>query len=111
MPAGPALARPGEEWVLINGIGYYCEVDGQALSESLAPDVATCGKNEIMTAPTSPRLSAHLRHLEAESIGIIREAAAVFRNPVMLYSIGKDSCTRRRQTPSLKRPGCPDSPE
>ncbi len=33
----------------------------------------------------------HLRQLEAESIHIIREVAAEFRNPVMLYSIGKDS--------------------
>jgi sulfate adenylyltransferase subunit 2 len=36
------------------------------------------------------RLS-HLKRLEAESIHIIREVAAEFRNPVMLYSIGKDS--------------------
>ena len=36
-------------------------------------------------------LSLNLRRLEAESIGIIREVAAEFRNPVMLYSIGKDS--------------------
>ncbi len=33
----------------------------------------------------------HLKALEAESIRIIREVAAEFRNPVMLYSIGKDS--------------------
>jgi sulfate adenylyltransferase subunit 2 len=33
----------------------------------------------------------HLQRLEAESIHIIREVAAEFRNPVMLYSIGKDS--------------------
>jgi len=35
----------------------------------------------------------HLRQLEAESIHIIREVAAEFENPVMLYSIGKDSAT------------------
>jgi sulfate adenylyltransferase subunit 2 len=34
---------------------------------------------------------SHLQRLEAESIHIIREVAAEFRNPVMLYSIGKDS--------------------
>ena len=50
----------------------------------------------------------HLRQLEAESIHIIREVAAEFENPVMLYSIGKDSpsCStwrRRRSTPA----GCP----
>jgi sulfate adenylyltransferase subunit 2 len=33
----------------------------------------------------------HLKQLEAESIYIIREVAAEFENPVMLYSIGKDS--------------------
>nr|WP_140984172.1 sulfate adenylyltransferase subunit CysD [Asticcacaulis tiandongensis] len=33
----------------------------------------------------------HLRRLEAESIFIMREVAAEFKNPVMLYSIGKDS--------------------
>src|SRR6201987_1214671 len=36
-------------------------------------------------------LTLNLKRLEAESIGIIREVAAEFRNPVMLYSIGKDS--------------------
>ena len=39
---------------------------------------------------TAYRLT-HLRQLEAESIHIIREVAAEFANPVMLYSIGKDS--------------------
>ncbi len=34
---------------------------------------------------------SHLRRLEAESIHIIREVAAEFANPVMLYSVGKDS--------------------
>ena len=32
-----------------------------------------------------------LKTLESESIEILRETAAVFRNPVMMYSIGKDS--------------------
>lgn len=39
---------------------------------------------------TDARLT-HLKQLEAESIHIIREVAAEFDNPVMLYSIGKDS--------------------
>jgi sulfate adenylyltransferase subunit 2 len=37
------------------------------------------------------RLSPQLKRLEAEAIGIMREVAAEFRRPVMLYSIGKDS--------------------
>ena len=36
-------------------------------------------------------LPRHLRRLEAESIEIIREVAAEFKKPVMLYSVGKDS--------------------
>jgi sulfate adenylyltransferase subunit 2 len=36
-------------------------------------------------------LPKHLKRLEAESIEIIREVVAEFKNPVMLYSIGKDS--------------------
>jgi sulfate adenylyltransferase subunit 2 len=47
--------------------------------------------NQKMSTATRIALSAQLRRLEAESIGIIREVAAEFRNPVMLYSIGKDS--------------------
>ena len=38
----------------------------------------------------------HLKQLEAESILIIREVAAEFQNPVMLYSIGKDSACMLR---------------
>ncbi|GAB3022566.1 sulfate adenylyltransferase subunit CysD [Oleiagrimonas citrea] len=34
---------------------------------------------------------SHLKRLEAESIHIMREVAAEFANPVMLYSVGKDS--------------------
>ena len=39
----------------------------------------------------SKKTLTHLRYLEAESIHIMREVAAEFENPVMLYSIGKDS--------------------
>ena len=44
-----------------------------------------------MTYKPDQRTITHLRYLEAESIHIIREVAAEFDNPVMLYSIGKDS--------------------
>ena len=39
----------------------------------------------------SPSRMTHLKQLEAESIHIMREVAAEFDNPVMLYSVGKDS--------------------
>ncbi len=61
------------------------------------------GKNLKMASPTAvadarqlvdsaeSRTSPHLQKLEAESIHILREVAAEFDNPVLLYSIGKDS--------------------
>ncbi|MFW6061864.1 MAG: sulfate adenylyltransferase small subunit, partial [Planctomycetota bacterium] len=39
---------------------------------------------------------SHLKQLEAESIHIIREEDAECENPVMLYSIGKDSSVMLR---------------
>src|SRR6201988_5400427 len=42
------------------------------------------------------RTLSHLEALEAESIHILREVAAEFSNPVMLYSIGKDSLVMLR---------------
>jgi sulfate adenylyltransferase subunit 2 len=44
-----------------------------------------------MTELSASPAPSHLKRLEAESIHIMREVAAEFRNPVMLYSIGKDS--------------------
>ncbi len=54
--------------------------------------------------PTERKLT-HLRHLEAESIHIIREAAAEFDNPVMMYSIGKDSTVMLRLAQKAFAPG------
>ena len=45
----------------------------------------------IRKSYVNSNLTPHLRRLEAEAIGIIREVAAEFERPVMLYSIGKDS--------------------
>ena len=47
----------------------------------------------------------HLKRLEAESIHIIREVAAEFANPVMLYSIGKDSSVMLRLAQKAFHPG------
>ena len=51
-----------------------------------------------------PRLS-YLSTLEAESIHIIREVACEFQNPVMLYSIGKDSSVMLRLAQKAFYPG------
>jgi sulfate adenylyltransferase subunit 2 len=52
----------------------------------------------------------HLKQLEAESIQIFREVAAEFDNPVMLYSIGKDSSVMVQLALKAFYPGKPPFP-
>ena len=52
----------------------------------------------------------HLKQLEAESIHIIREVAAEFERPVMLYSIGKDSAVMLHLAMKAFHPGTPPFP-
>lgn len=52
----------------------------------------------------------HLKQLEAESIHIIREVAAEFDKPVMLYSVGKDSAVMMHLTMKAFYPGKPPFP-
>jgi sulfate adenylyltransferase subunit 2 len=66
----------------------------------------------IVADPAAPaRLRpSHLKRLESESIGIMREVAAEFRNPVMLYSIGKDSSVMLHLARKAFFPGKPPFP-
>jgi sulfate adenylyltransferase subunit 2 len=58
-----------------------------------------------MATMTSSRILTHLQALEAESIHILREVAAEFQHPVMLYSIGKDSSVMVRLAQKAFYPG------
>ncbi|MRI34095.1 sulfate adenylyltransferase subunit CysD [Endozoicomonas sp. OPT23] len=60
--------------------------------------------------PLSSERLNHLKQLEAESIHIIREVAAEFDNPVMLYSIGKDSAVMLHLAMKAFYPGKPPFP-
>jgi sulfate adenylyltransferase subunit 2 len=53
----------------------------------------------------NPHTLTHLQTLEAESIHILREVAAEFQRPVMLYSIGKDSSVMVRLAQKAFYPG------
>lgn len=55
-------------------------------------------------------LPPHLRQLEAEAIEILREVAATARNPVMMYSIGKDSGVLLHLAAKAFYPGSPPFP-
>ncbi|MCB1387271.1 MAG: sulfate adenylyltransferase subunit CysD [Nitratireductor sp.] len=58
----------------------------------------------------SDRRLTHLQKLEAESIHIMREVAAEAENPVMLYSIGKDSAVMLHLAMKAFHPGKPPFP-
>ena len=73
----------------------------KAATEALVRDPAP--------APAGAELS-HLDRLESESIHIIREVAAEFANPVMLYSIGKDSAVMLHLAMKAFAPGRPPFP-
>lgn len=63
-----------------------------------------------VTTPLSNNRLTHLKQLEAESIHIIREVIAEFDNPVMLYSIGKDSSVMLHLAKKAFFPGTPPFP-
>jgi sulfate adenylyltransferase subunit 2 len=69
------------------------------IADTVPPPVSPSVEEHLNT-----RLS-HLRRLEAESIYILREAAAEFARPVMLYSIGKDSSVMLRLAQKAFHPG------
>jgi sulfate adenylyltransferase subunit 2 len=54
-------------------------------------ELPEAGRQSHLAGAEHHKLPPHLRRLEAESIEIMREVVAEFKNPVMLYSIGKDS--------------------
>ncbi|WP_189445495.1 sulfate adenylyltransferase subunit CysD, partial [Salinicola rhizosphaerae] len=67
-------------------------------------------KTHLGDAYPSAQRQTHLKQLEAESIHIIREVAAEFGNPVMLYSIGKDSSVMLHLARKAFYPGPPPFP-
>lgn len=56
-------------------------------------------------APAAPRPLTHLQRLEAESIHILREVVAEVDQPVMLYSVGKDSAVMMHLARKAFHPG------
>jgi len=72
----------------------------QPPDETLLPEVSEARVSSVLE-----RRLGHLATLEAESIYILREAAAEFSRPVMLYSIGKDSSVMLRLAQKAFYPG------
>ena len=72
----------------------------------VAPSPATTSRESLLPVPTL----THLQRLEAESIHIFREVVAECANPVMLYSIGKDSAVMLRLAMKAFYPSKPPFP-
>ncbi len=92
---------------------FFCNIltrDGkenhmlEATTELLRESLALSPRNDSWSLSARKRLN-HLQALEAESIYILREAAAEFERPVMLYSIGKDSSVMLRLAQKAFFPG------
>ena len=81
-------------------LGYALVHNGHTLRHSV------CGCKELKTSILSP----HLLRLEDEAIHILREVVAEFRNPVMLYSVGKDSSVMLHLARKAFYPGPPPFP-
>ena len=75
------------------------------LTTEVAPAAVTASQTIAAPPRVGARKLSHLRALEAESIYILREAAAEFARPVMLYSIGKDSSVMLRLAQKAFYPG------
>src|SRR5690349_5984642 len=81
--------------------GTAAELRGIAAAANRVKLAPFCGFTRPFSAAPDDRPMQeyrlnHLQQLEAESIHIIREVAAEFEKPVMLYSIGKDSSVMLR---------------
>ena len=136
VPVDASVARPGQqagaEWLAViknalqqlqQHIGkpvavfphgeltaWLRELAGSPLNESVAlhayQPVLQLKPAEGPVLPLTP----HLQRLEAESIHIIREAVAEAQNPVMLYSLGKDSSVMLHLARKAFHPGVPPFP-
>jgi sulfate adenylyltransferase subunit 2 len=113
IPSGPIVASMR---VLIKANRGQLLIKHQDRSISISLEVYSHGYGEILkTANLSHKPKAqpgmtHLDRLEAESIHIIREVMAEADNPVMLYSVGKDSSVMLHLARKAFYPGLPPFP-
>jgi sulfate adenylyltransferase subunit 2 len=89
----------------------YTPSESQGLSQSAGQAVAEAPSDGVDGSPRAPQKRlTHLQRLEAESIYIMREVVAQAENPVMLYSIGKDSSVMLHLALKAFYPGKPPFP-
>jgi sulfate adenylyltransferase subunit 2 len=99
-------------WFAPMGRSYGKPIAGKCRPEAYDICVTIQHHAPILTRlkPMNEHKLTHLKQLEAESIHIIREVAAEFERPVMLYSIGKDSAVMLHLALKAFYPGKPPFP-
>jgi len=103
VPGLPRTERPAASAAPRNGPESGVPAPAGRLEERAMRTAQALPAAQRAAHPNGQR--SHLDRLEAESIGIIREVAAEFRMPVMLYSIGKDSAVLLHLALKAFRPG------
>ena len=107
------------DWLAASHTRFLCiDESANAPSSKLTsgPDMTETAKAEEPTRPDkspgspSENTLTHLQRLEAESIHIMREVVAEAENPVMLYSIGKDSAVMLHLARKAFYPAVPPFP-
>lgn len=78
--------------------------------DGTAPTTKAGAANPLTDPLADPLTMTHLDRLEAEAIHIMREVAAEAENPVMLYSVGKDSSVMLRLAMKAFYPSVPPFP-
>src|SRR5919205_1012376 len=95
-------------------LGARVQPDAGRPMSSAAPVVSLFDRSRPALRRSAERAAgtalSHLDQLEAEAIHIIREAAAESENPVLLYSIGKDSSVLLHLALKAFYPGKPPFP-
>ena len=85
---------------------FFCEREEMPEAAPEVMEIIDSSRTSVQVTPPMTRQALnHLQALEAESIYILREAAAEFSRPVMLYSIGKDSSVMLRLAQKAFFPG------
>jgi sulfate adenylyltransferase subunit 2 len=113
IPSGP-FVQPLRQLVKNNKSRRIVEQSFGSLTISL--EIYSHGKSEFLQTATASHLPkpafdmSHLDWLEAEAIHIIREVMAEADNPVMLYSVGKDSSVMLHLARKAFYPGTPPFP-
>jgi len=101
-PRGRGIKKASPKSLPSPNIKYFSPV----LASQRAPDEPS----EAPATRGDPATLSHLQRLEAESIHILREVVAESANPVMLYSIGKDSSVMLHLARKAFYPAAPPFP-